>query len=781
MNKLSTVVCSVVVAVAGAGVAGCMGPTGPAGGSAADPGADAGVATAASLRILDAGAPIAAWRFAPRVTGNPSATLGLTVVNWGGAASGELAVYVAGPDAAAFQIVAGTDCDRGVALTPGGACILQVRFDAAALGEHRAQVIITDGTARTALDMIGTAVASPLVVSPDLDFGTVSIGARMTAPTTVWNAGTEPLALGDVAVTGDGFDLDASACGTHLEPGAGCAVTVGFSPARVGDAKGELAVPSNVTLAAAPIRGAGGGVIRVTWPGDGAGTVTSVGGALACGATCEAAFAGTPLLVATPEPGSVFAGWMDGCSGTGACRVAPGPVPVEVTAVFKRGPTLTITGAGPAAGEIAVDGQPCTLPCTKSFAPGHVVHLEAFTPSAFAGWSGACGGADAGCDLAMNDDQVVTATFARADGEAWTAVLGDGATADRVAFGDDGGVLVGAHDGIGDAFVIAYDPDGAELWRARMPSTTDGRFVGLVADGAGGAFALDAEPGLKGEGGALVLRHVAARLANPGTTGGAGTPPADAIDWDRVFEPASAWGPALGEPLAARPGGGVIVPVADDAGTRVVAFDGGGAVAWQAQVTDPIDLAVTPDGVTRVLVADDGGNRTALRFAADGADLGAMVLPGPGGQASYTSIAAAADDAVVCGIEAQGDLSARAITGDGAAAWTTGATPAGDGAAVLADGEGGTITFATDPVGFALGRLDGAGGTVWTEAVSRPVRADGSTDQLAAGGAAAGPWGRAAVAGTWTRAEADLALGTASPTTATVRRAGFVQVYAPAF
>ena len=58
-----------------------------------------------------------------------------------------------------------------------------------------------------------------------------------------------------------------------------------------------------------------GGMLTITKPGTGTGTVTSVPPGINCGATCTAALNGTVQLTATPDVGSTFGDWGQDCSG----------------------------------------------------------------------------------------------------------------------------------------------------------------------------------------------------------------------------------------------------------------------------------------------------------------------------------------------------------------------------------------------------------------------------------------------------------------------------------
>ncbi|MBX3325842.1 MAG: S8 family serine peptidase, partial [Nitrospira sp.] len=77
--------------------------------------------------------------------------------------------------------------------------------------------------------------------------------------------------------------------------------------------------------------------ITVNKAGTGTGTVTSDPAGFDCRATCTGKFplGSTVHLAATPDPGSIFAGWSGDCSGIGSCSITPN---ATVTATFNIAP-----------------------------------------------------------------------------------------------------------------------------------------------------------------------------------------------------------------------------------------------------------------------------------------------------------------------------------------------------------------------------------------------------------------------------------------------------------
>ena len=80
---------------------------------------------------------------------------------------------------------------------------------------------------------------------------------------------------------------------------------------------------------------AASGMVSVTRAGSGSGAVVSDPPGISCGAGCSAAWPGATVvtLTATPDAGSVFAGWLGACTGTGVCTVHAGAAS-NVSATF---------------------------------------------------------------------------------------------------------------------------------------------------------------------------------------------------------------------------------------------------------------------------------------------------------------------------------------------------------------------------------------------------------------------------------------------------------------
>jgi subtilisin family serine protease len=157
--------------------------------------------------------------------------------------------------------------------------------------------------------------------------------------------------------------------------------------------------------------------VMVTKAGTGTGTVTSTPAGINCGGDCNERFAGgsTVTLTATPNAGSVFAGWSGGgCSGTGVCVVS---TTATVTATFNLPApppfTITVNKKGTGTGTVTSNatGINCGIDCTETYPGGTRVTLTATTDpgSVFTGWNG--GGCAGAGSCVVSATATVTATF----------------------------------------------------------------------------------------------------------------------------------------------------------------------------------------------------------------------------------------------------------------------------------------------------------------------------------------------------------------------------------
>ena len=167
--------------------------------------------------------------------------------------------------------------------------------------------------------------------------------------------------------------------------------------------------------------------IVLTKDGSGVGTVTSSPAGITCGPMCQKAYPrGTlVMLIAQAAAGSTFAGW----SGpqAGLCRASTdirctltvsGVMNVTATFDSTSGITqhrLTVSKAGSASGTVSSSpaGINCGATCAASFNANTTVTLTAQPDAgaAFSGWTGACSGSASTCQVRMDQQRSVTATF----------------------------------------------------------------------------------------------------------------------------------------------------------------------------------------------------------------------------------------------------------------------------------------------------------------------------------------------------------------------------------
>lgn len=179
------------------------------------------------------------WAAGLVATGKSAVSPAFTLSNSGEAAA--LGVSVSPP---AGITLASNSC--GVELPAGASCAFTLRFAPTQAQEVSASAVVA-GTNFTALSAAVTAsgYVQSATLPASLTFTPVVVPATQQRAVTLANTSTGPLEVTPPTaanVTGEGFSLVSTTCGTTLEPGANCSVVVQFSSTKAGSATGSLTV-----------------------------------------------------------------------------------------------------------------------------------------------------------------------------------------------------------------------------------------------------------------------------------------------------------------------------------------------------------------------------------------------------------------------------------------------------------------------------------------------------------------------------------------------------------
>ena len=190
-----------------------------------------------------------ALRFGPRPVGvGGTAPERLLVTNRGSAPLELGRLALVGTGAGDFE--RRSDFCSGRTLRPDERCTVEIAFRPTVEGERTGRLEVPGegvATSRVELRGVGIAPAVKLTVAPTaLDFGEASVGQEGEAfSLDVFNPGDRPVEVTGIEVTEElrqaGFRRLAESCiETPLEPGAGCAVRVGWEPSEEGEFTGDL-------------------------------------------------------------------------------------------------------------------------------------------------------------------------------------------------------------------------------------------------------------------------------------------------------------------------------------------------------------------------------------------------------------------------------------------------------------------------------------------------------------------------------------------------------------
>lgn len=196
--------------------------------------------------------------FGEQQTGTQSASQTVTVTSTGTAALHVGAVTISGLP---FVLV-GNTCTAPLA--PSETCAIEVRFDPIATGMAIGTLTIGSNAADSphTVSLSGTGIAPPapgvILSTTGLSFGDQQTGTTSAArPVTLTNSGTAPLAIGEIAASGD--FAQTNDCPSTLAASAGCTISVTFAPATTGERTGTLTITSNAASSpdSIPLDGSG--------------------------------------------------------------------------------------------------------------------------------------------------------------------------------------------------------------------------------------------------------------------------------------------------------------------------------------------------------------------------------------------------------------------------------------------------------------------------------------------------------------------------------------------
>ncbi len=169
-------------------------------------------------------------------------SLTATLINGTAASITVGSIAVSGPNASDFLILSKT-C--GSSLAAAASCTATIQFKPATTGNRTATLTFTDAASNSpqsvALSGAGTigSTGGSISISPSrLTWGSGTIGTLSPSQSvTVLNNSSSAISIASIALTStdpQDFTISNTTCGTILDAGASCAVTVAFKPTAVG-------------------------------------------------------------------------------------------------------------------------------------------------------------------------------------------------------------------------------------------------------------------------------------------------------------------------------------------------------------------------------------------------------------------------------------------------------------------------------------------------------------------------------------------------------------------
>lgn len=204
----------------------------------------------------------ASLTFGSQVIGTTSASQTVTLKN-----TGTATMQITGVSLSTGFVE--TDTCSGTSLTVNNTCTLTVGFAPVAAGNITGSVQVVanlpGGYASVALSGTATGVAKVLVSPTSVSFGDVAVNAVSASQAiTVSNIGTATATL-NTPVLSTGYRLTASTCGTTLNAGVTCTLSVAYAPTVNGVNNGSLALTSNAGSSTVFLSGNGVGVANIVY------------------------------------------------------------------------------------------------------------------------------------------------------------------------------------------------------------------------------------------------------------------------------------------------------------------------------------------------------------------------------------------------------------------------------------------------------------------------------------------------------------------------------------
>lgn len=584
---------------------------------------------------------VTAWSYPATKVGQTALTM-FVAHRAGGATATPVTMTIDGPDAAAFTVDAtsSSTCDDAPALADSDVCTRRLGFTPTATRAYAATLHL----GATAIALHGPEVAAGGLTArlANVDLVAGGISTPDFVETLIVKDGPTAVDLTGITATGD--DLEVAVSGTcgqgTLAAGGACMARLAAQQRRHGGCvAGAFTVGSSAGPLIVPITSRFLGAVEVSVTGEGAGRVVSTPPGIDCargGGRCAHVFLDDAdvTLAATATDGAHFNGWGYGpfVQGAAPCQADPASCrvsPVTAALLVNRGELATgrvgasfasaqaravsVTFAGDGRGRVT-GGLDCTSSCRGWVEPGVDASLDAFTPSRFGGWQGACSGGASNCALGpVVNDRAVTVTFDRDERELATLLIAPAILAG--AFTTDGDLLTVTEDGR----LARRAVDGTIRWTTELVGPT----AALPAAARVQRRAADAIY--------VLMPGELATLVKLDDTG--------AVTWRRDVGGVTADWMSMAVLVDGR------IAVVNAADHRVRVWTAAGDVDWSATPEVPISVGESPAGtvVVATLIApnlrrfDGGGIELPAWSVAAGRDLmvadrqGRLALHGPDG------------------------------------------------------------------------------------------------------------------------------------------------------